>query len=140
MDNLEKTIIEDIFCLHNSLMSLANEGVFKKNQITLNLYISLQMISSGLGNIVDMREVVKESAASLGKKINKLEELKLVKRTVNKADKRKWDFSLTKKGLVKTKIIEKEFDHFCKKILSQLEQEDKVGLHKKINILENIIK
>ena len=98
------------------------------------------MISNGIGNIIEMRQFVDESAASLGKKINKLEALNLVTRTVNKVDKRKWDFTLTKKGHREIKLIEQKFATFCNSTLSPLSKKDTADVHRSITTLENIIK
>ena len=83
MDILEKKIIEDFFCLHNSLVHLVNQQIFKKYHLTLNLYMTLQMVYKGIGNINEMRKFINESPASLGKKINKLEMLGFVTRSLN---------------------------------------------------------
>jgi DNA-binding MarR family transcriptional regulator len=67
------------------------------------------MISEGINTILEMKKFSTESSASLTQKMNNLEKLNLVKRHLNREDKRKWNFTLTKKGqTILKKVIKKK--------------------------------
>lgn len=97
-------LIGKIFIAQSLLEKVSNEIIFKDFKITASLYGPMKMIESGLDTIYEMKKFVTETPASLTQKINKLEKLGYLKRSLNKKDKRIWNFTITAKG---KKMIEK---------------------------------
>ncbi|MDA9129038.1 winged helix DNA-binding protein [Candidatus Gracilibacteria bacterium] len=133
----EKQIIEDMFCIHNSLMEHINRKVFESHGLTLNSFIPLKMISYGMTTITQMREAYSESAASFGQKIGKLEKLGLVVRSLHADDKRKWIFTLTKKGEETIKILDEKFSKACLQFFSNFSSQEKGDFHTLLGQVEN---
>lgn len=133
----EKQITEDIFCLSGLLTAQVNERVFSEHQLTLSSYIPLQMIKQDIQTITEMRTFSSETAAGLGKKIKYLENLKLISRTLDKNDKRKWLFKLTRKGEIVCREAENSFVVLAEDFFTNFTSGDKKLFQQLINTLEN---
>lgn len=133
----EKQIIEDMFCIHNSLMVHVNREVFESHWLTLNTFIPLKMIWYGMSTIAQMRETYSESAASFGQKIGKLEKLGLVVRTLHADDKRKWIFTLTGKWQETIRILDERFSQVSAQFFSNFSPKETWDFHALLGKVEN---
>ncbi len=103
-------IVRHIYITKILLEKGANDLIYKDFNLTESSFIPMKMISEGVNTILEMKKFSTESSASLTQKMNNLEKLNLVRRHLDKKDKRKWNFSLTKKGhsILKKIIAKKE--------------------------------
>ena len=71
------------------------------------------MIQYGADTISAMKNFVSETPASLTQKTSKLEKLGYLKRTLNKSDRRIWNFKITAKGKKMIEKVEKLSNQHC---------------------------
>lgn len=84
-----------------------------------------------------MKSVYDESAASFGQKIQKLENMEFVVRELDTQDKRKWIFTLTKKGEDAIKKLEAKFLEVSQKFFSHFSEKEKQDLHTLLGKIED---
>lgn len=90
-----------------------------------------------MNTIAQMRESYSESAASFGQKIGKLEKLGLVFRTLDADDKRKWIFTLTKKGQETIAVLDERFTQVSQQFFSNFSSQQRQDFHALLGQVEN---
>jgi len=123
-------VIQHIYLIKILLEKGANDAIYKKFAITESSFFPIFFINAGVDTIAEIKKLSVESSASLTQKMNKLEKIGFITRHINKKDKRKWTFKITKKGrtVLNTIITKKErvlnnlFKNFTKKERDALEK------------------
>ena len=128
-------IIDKIFGIRAGLESQGNGLVFKEFNLTTSLYSILKMMECGVSSLFEMKKWTSESPASLTQKINKLEDLELIKRELCKDDKRKWNLSFTKKGEREMKKIQKKLEKYSTELFENFSEKEKENLLKNLDKL-----
>ncbi|MCF6343876.1 MAG: hypothetical protein L3J15_04250 [Devosiaceae bacterium] len=131
-----KIIISKIFALRNILEKSGNESIFQEFGLSVSTYAPLKMVALGLSTISQMKEISTETIASLGQKIQKLENLGLVIRELDEKDKRKWNFQISTKGANILQKVEKRFDEVGDDILSDFSEKEKENLWQLLEKIE----
>ncbi len=135
-----KEIIDKIFSIRNFLEKSGNEDIFRQFGLSVSTYVPLKMIYCGLETIAQMKQICTETVASLGQKIQKLENLHLVARELNKNDKRKWTFSVTGKGEEVLHEVELSYQKVSEDLFSDFSKQEKAALWELLQKIENNLK
>lgn len=129
-------IINKLFFVKNLLEKTGNILIFKEFGLTVSLYSPLKIIELGISDITNIQKISCETASSLTQKIKKLESLKLIIRKLDKNDKRKWIFELSKKGKSTIFEIEKKYEEIVEGLFKNFTENEEKIFYKKLNELE----
>jgi len=133
----DKEIVRKIFETRSSLEKSGNKNIFKEFGLSVGTYVPLKMVFLGVSAIKDMMAISKETAASLGQKIQKLENLGFVERRLDQTDKRKWSFTITGKGERVLHDAENRFSQVSANLLLGLTDQEKAELYRLLEKIEN---
>ena len=97
-DSLNIQVVEQLFLTTALLKKSGDNRIFKKFDLTTNLYAVLAKIAAGKNSSSMLQEYVEGSPASITQKLNQLENKGIIERKLDKQDKRRWVFEITKKG------------------------------------------
>ena len=97
-DSLNIQVVEQLFLTTALLKKSGDNRIFKKFDLTTNLYAVLAKIAAGKNSSSILQEYVEGTPASITQKLNQLENKGIIERKLDKADKRRWVFEITKKG------------------------------------------
>lgn len=135
MKNVE--IMNQLFIIKTLLGKAGSKEIFWEEGLTVSLYELLKIILNGANEVLEMKKYSVESSASLTQKIQKLEKLGLIKREVNKYDKRRLKFSSTEKGEKTIIRVEKKNELASSAIFFKYSKKEKEIF---VDILKNLEK
>lgn len=97
-ESLNIQVVEQLFLSTTLLKKSGDKRIFKKFDLTTNLYAVLAKIAAGKNSSSILQEFVEGTPASITQKLNQLENKGIIGRKLDKQDKRRWVFEITKKG------------------------------------------
>ncbi len=97
-ESLNIQVVEQLFLTTALLKKSGDNRIFKKFDLTTNLYAVLVKIAAGKNSGSMLQEYVEGTPASITQKLNQLEKKGIIERKLDKHDKRRWVFDITKKG------------------------------------------
>ncbi len=132
--------VEQLFTITTLLRRSGDKNIFQKFGLTTNLYAVLIKIQAGLNTIKELLELIEGSPASITKKLKSLEEKKLITRTLDSIDKRKWEFELTPEGENVMNNINKVYNSAINELLANFSEQETKTMYSKLIEIEKRLK
>jgi len=133
-------LVEQLYITSVLVNKEGNKRIFNKLGLTVNLYAILAHVKNNINTNTEIQKTVEGSPASITQKLQKLESMDLIKRTLDKEDKRKWKFEATPKAEKIIKKIKPVYKFSLMGLFFNFKKEEKETLLRLLKKLETRVK